>query len=359
MIAHLTPKTFIHTDPAGKHVEKVMNKALASHLNEIEKSKDDIIAYTQGLADSKDRQKTYQTKLHAVRTQLKAQEKVLPPVLPASTKLNLGRLKAHKAVHHVHVDSGQLVIYFNPLFADIRVKEGDRETVRRFLGCYRVHVGPDDKHFRVKNLSFPDIRSHWGCSSSEVPCFGNWTQVSTLISGEQNMYGLADILVSYLTSTEDGGAYQSSHSWVNNRDDCFIDTSNPRGFKGLKLDTLAIFIGGPNDDNSHGGRDLRGTYCWIQTIHTGGRQSVGVKFTYDRNSWNCTLGALTPVAPTDPILASLRVNLENQLSWFNTFHSDVENVPDPGKALLDYLDGLTQDDANTNYSLLAQKITYK
>jgi len=357
MITHLTPKTFVQLDPSGKLVEKVMNKSLVSHLRDIELSKNNLLSYSQELVNAKERQKTYQERIHTVRAQLKAQEKVTPPVLPASTKLNLGRLKAHKAVHHVHVDSGQLVIYFNPLFTDIRIKDGSRETVRRFLGCYRVHVGPDDKHFRVKNLSFPDARSHWGCSTSDVPCFGNWSQVRTLISGEQNMYGLADILVSYLTSTEDGGAYQSSHSWVQNRNDCFIDSSSQQGLKGMQTDTLAIFIGGPDDDNSHGGRDLRGTYCWVQSINSSGRQSVRIRFTYDRNTWMCTPGALTPVAPTDPILTSLRVDLNKQLVWFNAFHSDVENVPDPGKALLDYLDGLTQDEANTNYPLLAQEIT--
>jgi len=360
MIAHLKPQKFTQIDPAGKVVEKAINKPLKKHLDEIQITNNDIASYITSIEVAKQRQKEYQARLLTSRQRLKTLAKLPEPVLPDASILSLARLKAHKAVHHVSIDNGLLVMYFNPLFTDVRLKEGSRESRRRFLGCYRVTIGRDDKHFEALNLSFPMIRSHWGCSSSSVPCFGDWDQVGKLITGEPNMYGLAEVLVSYLTSTADGGAYRTSDSWISERNSNYL-TRASTVYKGIRPDTLANFVGSDNDDNTTGGRDLRGTLCSVTSSDNGDRdKSINVRFLYNAGGWRCTPPALVPLSPLDPLLKSIGgLNLSNQKAWYEEFIKEEAPTIDPGAALLDYLDTMTQAEANSNYLLLAQKITIK
>lgn len=135
--------------------------------------------------------------------------------IQAHVQKEYARLLKHKAVHHVVVTSDYIKIFLQPLWTDIRKEEGSKEMRRTFLGCFVIEVPIYQVNgIRIRNLTFVTSNAHWSIQSGTGnPCWGDWReQIETCIKA-RNVTGLITILIPYLQSTEDGGAYIRSHYW--------------------------------------------------------------------------------------------------------------------------------------------------
>jgi hypothetical protein len=383
MLDHLTPivvrkaNTALLTKALAPFIQPEIKKAedditnkenyVKGYQNDINQCDDYIIEFHQKIEYTERKKIEYTQQLGEYTTRLDAARKAAKAIKldKERMKKTLERLKKHKAVHHIQVEGNVVEVYLNPLFVNIRLNADTKKTKRRFIGCMKVKISHNTDRFVVTNLSFPYRNPFWSCNSDGKPCFGSWKQVPDLLqSGDIRM--LMDILVSYLTSTEDSAAYMRSDSWIDHRNNQIETTSE------LEIGGSYIFIGGPQEDihsydmeHATGERNnLIGQVTTLTGLDRGNSYPLLTNFWVRDVFWKIRKPeSLLKITNDEAIYlrdSTATLDLSSAYNFIKSWTAERMTYKAPSDSkkqqLLDWLDELTQEEANAKYPLLAQQI---
>ncbi len=185
-------------------------------LTKVEEYKHEIARYKRYLEQEKATAKSY------------AKEARDAQKIASSMKVNRVKLAKEWERLHTHpmltnvaiIKAGTLVLTTVPLFTDIRASESDKTESRAFLGVFTITVSLQSDVILIQNLTFKGNNAQWGVSSSSTTpylCQGTW-EPQLKDARERGQWSLfVTTVIQSLLSTEDGGAFQRSHTWRDRR----------------------------------------------------------------------------------------------------------------------------------------------
>lgn len=185
---------------------------------EITKSQEYIKSYKRNIISYQNSLKEYEVRLAEAQAKLPAVEKTLAEhETDKSTQRHLEKLLNHPAVHHFDIVGETLYIYLKPLFTDVKVGDAERsrKRQRRFLGCFLIQINTKGyRYTQIWNKSYVGMeREHWSILHGN-PCWGNWQTPVEQAFKAGHFDSVVTILVEYIRSTLDTGAYMSAKYWI-------------------------------------------------------------------------------------------------------------------------------------------------
>lgn len=125
------------------------------------------------------------------------------------------RIKRLPFVEKVYVRNGELKVKTRLIFTNIRTGDGERTTKRKCIGAFLIKLNIGQHfHIQVQNLMMRQGRYHHWAISNQDPCLGDWQDEFRNASHRKDLYRVIELCYHYLRSTDDGGAYTSSHRWI-------------------------------------------------------------------------------------------------------------------------------------------------
>lgn len=137
----------------------------------------------------------------------------------------LAALKRLRFIERVQMRGGKLTITTHPIFCQIRTGDGSRTTKRRLIGVYRITLNPNggyandsrDPAVLIENVLFTASQfDHWAVRNG-VPCWGAYKDTVRDQMQALDYPAVLETILSFLLSTDDGGAWRTSHNWLNGR----------------------------------------------------------------------------------------------------------------------------------------------
>lgn len=127
------------------------------------------------------------------------------------------RLSRFPYLERIEADHDGLTFYTRLLFVPIRKDREHPEETRTCIGSFRIRYEPGRSRLGIHNEVFKAGYQHWSVNDDGSPCMGDWSNDFTRAHERGDVHGLATLLYSYLTSTDDGSAFISSHNWRDGR----------------------------------------------------------------------------------------------------------------------------------------------
>lgn len=137
-------------------------------------------------------------------------------------KANIDNAKKLRYVESIDIGGDNIVVQTRLIFTDIRKESGSRESQRRCLGAFKLTLNFADNGVSIENILFtrPQGHDHWAIRNAS-PCQGEHRDRFNEAFRAGDLFMLLETCFHFLRSTDDGGAYESSDSWLYNRDESF------------------------------------------------------------------------------------------------------------------------------------------